>query len=78
MRKELLYIKAILSHIQFYVYKQLFDLPIYNLDHQNYEGIKFSKIEESRRKKYIYTYLTSPETQDLHNFDIITSVFKGL
>lgn len=62
----------------FSAYKQLFDLPIYNLDHQNYEGIKFSKIEESKRKKYIYTYLTSPETQDLHNFDIINSVFKGL
>ena len=62
----------------FSAYKQLFDLPIYNLDHQNYTEIKFTQIEESKRKKYIYTYLTSPETQDLHNFDIINTVFKGL
>lgn len=46
-------------------------LPVYNLDNIQFEQIQFLPINKDIRLKYIYTYLTSQETENKMNKDII-------
>lgn len=46
-------------------------LPVYNLDNIPFEQIKISPINDNIRRQYIYTYLTSQETENKRNKDII-------
>jgi len=46
-------------------------LPVYNLDKIPFEQVKILPINSDIRFKYIYTYLTSPETENKRNKDII-------
>lgn len=59
-------------------YHQAFDLPIYNLDHTQFEEIDFKRVDAELRQRYINTYLTSSEISGRRNFDIIKQAFCQL
>ncbi len=48
----------------------------YNIDHCNINDMEFEVVSEDLRSKYIYTYLTDPETETITNEDIYTSYVK--
>ena len=54
------------------------DKKIYNIDKDNLQLIKIEKIDPNIRRKYIYTYLTSLETKDKTNFDILNCIFHKI
>ncbi len=45
--------------------------PIYNIDRVPLSEIEFNKVDDDIRYKYIYNYLTSKETENKRNQDII-------
>lgn len=49
-------------------------LKFYNIDKTPYNRIKFNRIKERYRKKYIYNYLTSKETENLTNLQIFENI----
>lgn len=51
---------------------------VYNLDNDPFEQIEISTIADEVRKDYIYTYLTSPETEKLENWNIIQNAITSL
>jgi len=53
-----------------------FDKEVYNLDRISYQDINFSRLDSSLRKKYMYAYVTTPETENRLNKDIIIEEFK--
>ena len=59
---------------------QLFDKNVYNIDKMknNFSEIDYSPLDEKKRQSYIYTYLTSKETENSKNIDIIKSFLKQL
>lgn len=59
---------------------QLFDKDVYNIDRMknNFSKIDCSPLDEKKRQSYIYTYLTSKETENSKNIDIIISFLKQI
>lgn len=51
---------------------------VYNIDTCNFQLIKISKIKNYYRYGYIYNYLTSKETEDKRNIDILLSFYHSL
>ena len=51
---------------------------LYNISHRNFDNIIPSTFSEDIRKDYIYTYLTSPETEKKKNIDIIQNLLKDI
>ena len=51
---------------------------VYNLDKVPFEKVNLLPIENNYRQKYIYTYLTSPETENKRNWDIIREIIENL
>lgn len=49
---------------------------VYNLDHCQLEQIEFSTIEPPKRESYIYSYLTSPDTEKLTNEEILLKAWS--
>lgn len=47
------------------------NLPVYNIDTVHFDEIIIQPFSENVREDYIYTYLTSPETKNLNNWEII-------
>jgi len=54
----------------------------YNIDKTNYDKIEFTKVEKKIREKYIYSQLTTKETENITNKEIILTeferIFRGL
>jgi hypothetical protein len=50
----------------------------YNIDKINYDDIEFTKLDRSIREKYIYSYITSKETENKSNEEIILSEFNNI
>ena len=48
----------------------------YNIDHCSINEMVIEAVSEDLRGKYIYTYLTDPETEAITNEDIYTSYVK--
>lgn len=46
-------------------------MPLYNLDKYNWDDIEYISLNDKVREKYIYNFLTSKETEDKRNIDII-------
>lgn len=59
---------------------QLFNKNTYNIDKMknNFFEIDCSLLDDDKRQSYIYTYLTSKETENCKNIDIIKSFLKQL
>ena len=61
--------------VSFYSFLQglstVLHLKVNNLDRNNVETLKFEKISPKLRAKYIYTYLTSRETEKIDNYIIL-------
>ena len=55
-----------------------FGKRVYNLDRIPFEMIDNNKIDRKLREKYIYTYLTSEETENTKNIEIISNAIKAL
>jgi len=55
-----------------------FNKKVYDLDQCSYENIEFSKVEPSLRKKYMYTYVTTPQTENRWNKDIVIEEFNRI
>lgn len=51
---------------------------VYNIDLVKYDEIKFTSSSDDIVTDYIYTYLTSIETKDKYNFDIIRQTIDDL
>jgi hypothetical protein len=50
----------------------------YNIDKVNFDEIEFTKLDRSIREKYIYSHITSKETENKSNKDIILSEFNNI
>ena len=50
----------------------------YNIDKVNYDEIEFTKLDRSIRENYIYSYITSRETENKSNKDIILNEFNNI
>lgn len=59
---------------------QLFNKKAYNIDkmRNRYSEIDCSQIDDDKRNAYIYTYLTSKDTENSKNIDVIKSVLKQI
>lgn len=55
-----------------------FNKKAYNIDQDSFDKYDFSCVEPNCRKEYIYTYLTSTETDKIKNIDILDSFFKSV
>lgn len=51
-------------------------LPLYNIEHEEYDMIQFNKVEADIRHQYIYSFLTSKETENKDNYDIIKATIS--
>lgn len=51
--------------------KNILGLDYYNLDHVDFDKIEFHKVDKERREDYIYSYLTSKETENRRNIDTL-------
>ena len=51
---------------------------VYNLDLVPFDEVKIDFIDEKIRKKYIYTYLTSPKIETVQNWDIVSGIVSHL
>lgn len=49
---------------------------VYNIDKGNFNDIKIDQIEKNKRTNYIYSYLTSKETENKRNIDILKSILE--
>jgi len=50
----------------------------YNIDKVNFDEIEVTKLDRSIREKYLYSHITSRETENKSNGDIILSEFKNI
>lgn len=48
-------------------------ISLHNIDHEDYEKISFEHVSPEIRNQYIYSFLTSKETENRDNYDIIKS-----
>ncbi len=55
-----------------------FDCKIQNIDNTPYEDIEFKTIREDKRLQYIYSYLTSPVTENKRNIDILNDLINSI
>jgi len=51
---------------------------VYNIDHDDFSKFDFSDFNPTDRNHYIYTYLTTPETENLSNKDLIIKEYTTL
>ena len=51
--------------------KNILGLDYYNLDHVSFDKIEFRKVDKEKREDYIYSYLTSKETENKKNSDTL-------
>lgn len=51
---------------------------IINIEKDDKEELDVSPVEEECRKKYIYTYLTSPQNEDQSNRVLLRDIFLSL
>lgn len=58
--------------------KETLKQPVYNLDKDSFSMIEFNQINKDIRLEYIYNYLTSKETEDKQNQEIIKALYKEL
>lgn len=56
----------------------LLKIPVYNLDIDDFEEIEFKKIPNEYRLKYIYSYLTSKETEEIPNYRSINKYLQKI
>lgn len=61
-----------------HTFVQHLNKPIYNIDNVCIDEMDFSKVSESYRNKYIYTYLTTPETEHISNEDILIKKYHEI
>ena len=54
------------------------DKHVYNIDKINMTDIEVRKMDTQIRQKYIYSYLTSEETQNASNANLITTELNKL
>lgn len=54
------------------------DKPIYNIDKIDVMDFEVNKLDTQIRNEYIYSYLTSEETKNALNADILITEFKSL
>lgn len=47
--------------------EEVLKIPVYDIDRVSLEKIRFHKVERAIRQKYIYDFLTSPDTRDFDN-----------
>lgn len=59
-------------------YVQQLNKRIYNIDQCSIQQMDFSKINDENRKKYLYSYLTSPETENISNKDILVAEYSKI
>lgn len=50
---------------------------VYNIDEVEYANIYISEVDDKLREEYIYKYLTSRETENRDNFDILLKSFNA-
>lgn len=58
--------------------KNILGLDYYNLDHVDFGKIEFRKVDKDRREDYIYSYLTSKETEDKLNADTLREYLSDM
>ncbi len=51
---------------------------VYNIDLVDYENIRFEKFDNNYRKEYIYSYLTTPEIENVSNKEILIKEYNLL
>lgn len=61
-----------------YLLASSFNHKVYNLDNTPFDKIDIVPVDEELRKNYIYTYLTSEETKDKRNWDILKKVIEDI
>lgn len=61
------YFKRILVNLS----HNLLGLDYYNLDHVDFDKIEFRKVDKDKREDYIYSYLTSKETENKRNTELL-------
>lgn len=59
-------------------YAKQFHKNVYNIDHDVFSKFDFSDFNPTDRNHYIYTYLTTPETENLSNKDLIIKEYTTL
>jgi hypothetical protein len=59
-------------------YAKHLNKSVFNIDKWDIEQMDFSRIEDEYRKKYIYSYLSSPETENLSNKEILIKEYSIL
>lgn len=59
-------------------YAKKFNRKIFIVDADDFSTLDFSPIEETSRKKYIYSYLTTKETETFSNKEILKEEFKRM
>ncbi len=57
---------------------RILGMPFYNLDKDNLDKIEFRKVDPNLRKEYIYTYLTSEDTENIRNQDLLRKILQSL
>lgn len=60
------------------VLANLLGKDVYNIDSCNFQLIEISEISNNYRNKYIYNYLTSKDTEEKKNIDILLSFYHSL
>lgn len=53
-------------------------IPLFNIDTENFETFEPCEIEESARKSYLYSFLTSKETENTLSSEILINFLKTL
>lgn len=48
-----------------------FQIPVYNIEEENLDHVKFRNIDHTIRENYIYSFLTSKESENTENYEII-------
>jgi hypothetical protein len=76
--KQMKYYLAAFSDYKIKNLALLFGKKAYNIDRISYKKIDFTKIDENVKKKYIYSQLTSQETENMTNSEIMLKEFEKM
>ena len=60
------------------MYANFFNKTLYNINKDDIEQMNFSKISDEIRDKYKYSYLTSPEIENMSNKDILVKAYNDI
>lgn len=76
--KQMIYYQDMFASYKISYLARLFGKKAYNIDNIKYDNIIFAKVDERIRNDYIYTQVTSKETEELSNSEIVINEFEKI